>query len=92
MKTAVVTGGASGIGLEFVKLLISDNYKVYVVDNSQENLSKLSSIVNSENFESILQDLSKTDSPEKLYKISISDDVAPLILPNLINFLEKQSP
>ena len=24
----------------------------------------------------------------KLYKISISDDVAPLILPNLINFLE----
>ena len=24
MKTAVVTGGASGIGLEFVKLLISD--------------------------------------------------------------------
>ena len=61
MKTAVVTGGASGIGLEFVKLLISDNYKVYVVDNSQENLSKLSSIVNSENFESILQDLSTID-------------------------------
>ena len=29
---------------------------------------------------------------QKLYKISISDDVAPLILPNLINFLEKQSP
>ena len=29
---------------------------------------------------------------KKLYKISISDDVAPLILPNLINFLEKQSP
>lgn len=28
----------------------------------------------------------------KLYKISISDDVAPLILPNLINFLEKESP
>ena len=29
---------------------------------------------------------------KKLYRISISDDVAPLILPNLINFLEKQSP
>ena len=28
----------------------------------------------------------------KLYKISISDDVAPLILPNLVNFLEKESP
>ncbi len=79
MKTAVVTGGASGIGLEFVKLLISDNYKVYVVDNSQENLSKLSSIVNSENFESIHQDLSKTDSPEKLYKILKNKNVDVLI-------------
>jgi len=29
---------------------------------------------------------------KKLYRVSISDDVAPLILPNLINFLEKQSP
>ena len=79
MKTAVVTGGASGIGLEFVKLLISDNYKVYVVDNSQENLSKLSSIVNSENFESIHQDLSKTYSPEKLYKILKNKNVDVLI-------------
>ena len=79
MKTAVVTGGAGGIGLEFVKLLISDNYKVYVVDNSQENLSKLSSKLNSENFESILQDLSKTDSPEKLYKILKNKDIDVLI-------------
>ena len=79
MKTAVVTGGASGIGLEFVKLLISDNYKVYVVDNSQENLSKLSSILNSEYFETILQDLSKTDSPEKLYKILKNKNVDVLI-------------
>ena len=69
MKTAVVTGGASGIGLEFVKLLINDNYKVYVVDNSKENLSKLPSKLKSKNIEKIHKDLSKTDSPEKLYKI-----------------------
>ena len=79
MKTAVVTGGASGIGLEFVKLLICDDYKVYVVDNSQENLSNLSSIVNSENFETIFQDLSKTNSPEKLYKILKNKNVDILI-------------
>lgn len=79
MKTAVVTGGASGIGLEFVKLLICDDYKVYVVDNSQENLSNLPSIVNSENFEIISQDLSKTDSPEKLYKILKNKNVDILI-------------
>ena len=29
---------------------------------------------------------------KKNYKISISDDVAPLILPNLVDFLEKKSP
>ena len=36
MKTAIVTGGASGIGLEFVKLLIKDDYKVFVVDNCKK--------------------------------------------------------
>ena len=29
---------------------------------------------------------------EKLYRISISDDVAPLIVPNLVSFLQKKSP
>ena len=38
MKTSVVTGGASGIGLEFVKLLLNDNYKVFIIDNNKKNL------------------------------------------------------
>ena len=32
------------------------------------------------------------ETAEKLYRISISDDVAPLIIPNLVSFLEKKSP
>ena len=79
MKTAVVTGGASGIGLEFVKLLISDNYKVFVVDNSKKNLSELSSKLKLKHIESIHQDLSKTDSPEKLYKILKKENIDVLI-------------
>lgn len=79
MKTAVVTGGASGIGLEFVKLLISDNYKVFVVDNSKKNLSELSSKLKLKDIESIHQDLSKTDSPEKLYKILKKENIDVLI-------------
>ena len=79
MKTAVVTGGASGIGLEFVKLLITDNYKVYVVDNNEENLRNLPSNVDSKNIESIHQDLSKTDSPEKIYKILKKENIDVLI-------------
>ena len=46
MKTSVVTGGASGIGLELVKLLIEDNYKVFIVDNNSENLKKLEKLLN----------------------------------------------
>tara|TARA_B100000287_G_scaffold435620_1_gene505000 strand:- start:1729 stop:2490 length:762 start_codon:yes stop_codon:yes gene_type:complete len=68
MKTAIVTGGASGIGLEFVKLLVNDDYKVFVVDNSKENLNRLKSKFDPKNIETINQDLSKTDSPEKIYK------------------------
>lgn len=79
MKTAVVTGGASGIGLEFVKLLISDNYKVFVVDNNVKNLRNLSSNFSSENIESIRQDLSNTDSPEKIYKILKKENIDVLI-------------
>ncbi|MEE2694851.1 MAG: LysR family transcriptional regulator [Pseudomonadota bacterium] len=29
---------------------------------------------------------------KKLYRISMSDDIAPIILPNLVNFIEKKSP
>ncbi len=67
MRTALVTGGASGIGLEFVKLLIKDNYKVFVVDNNKESLDELSKMFDPEIIKSINQDLTKEDSPIKLY-------------------------
>ncbi len=45
------------------------------------------------NLELALSSLNFTpETTQKLYRISITDDVAPLILPNLINFLEKKSP
>ena len=50
MKTSVVTCGASGIGLEFVKILLNDNYKVFVIDNNKKNLKDLKSKLNSGNF------------------------------------------
>jgi len=75
MKNAVVTGGASGIGLEFVKLLIDDNYKVFIVDNNKENLDGLHNIIRSDKFQPIKLDLSKVTSPkiihEKLKKENI---------------------
>ena len=79
MKTAIVTGGASGIGLEFVKLLIKDDYKVFVIDNCKKNLKKLSSNFSSKNIESISLDLSKTDSPEKIYTLLKKENIDVLI-------------
>ena len=68
MKTSVVTGGASGIGLEFVKILLNDNYKVFVIDNNKKNLKDLKSKLNSGNFSCINEDLSERSSPIKIYE------------------------
>ena len=68
MKTSVVTGGASGIGLEFVKLLLNDNYKVFIIDNNEKNLKNLKSKLNSSNFSCINKDLSERSSPMKIYE------------------------
>ena len=48
MKTSLVTGGASGIGIEFVKLLLKDNYKVFIVDNDKNNIESLKDKLNSD--------------------------------------------
>ena len=79
MKTSVVTGGASGIGLEFVKLLLNDNYKVFVIDNNKENLSELNNIISKNKFQSIRLDLAKRKSPKKIYKKLKNENIEVLI-------------
>ena len=79
MKTAVVTGGASGIGLEFVKLLIKDDYKVFIVDNNKENLSELNNIISKNKFQSIRLDLAKRKSPKKIYNKLKNENIEVLI-------------
>ena len=68
MKTSLVTGGASGIGIEFVKLLLKDNYKVFIVDNDKNNIESLKDKLDSDNYESIYEDLCYQKSPDKIYK------------------------
>ena len=57
MKTSVVTGGASGIGLELSKLLIEDNYKVFIIDNNSKN----SNVIESKKFVKSLKYLERLD-------------------------------
>ena len=79
MKTSLVTGGASGIGLEFVKLLLKDNYKVFVVDYNKENLKKLSSALDSNNYKCIEEDLSKKSSAKNIYTKLKNENIDVLI-------------
>ena len=67
MKTSVVTGGASGIGLELSKLLIKDNYKVFIIDNNSKNLQKLKTCLDPNSYEGIKEDMSSVLSPKKIY-------------------------
>ena len=67
MKTSVVTGGASGIGLELSKLLIEDNYKVFIIDNNSKNLQKLKTCLDPNSYEGIKEDMSSVSSPKKIY-------------------------
>ena len=79
MKTSLVTGGASGIGLEFVKLLLKDKYKVFIIDNSDKNLKNLKYNLNSSNYKSIKEDLSDIKSPEKIYNKLKNENIDILI-------------
>ena len=79
MKTSLVTGGASGIGLEFVKLLLKDKYKVFIIDNNDKNLKDLKYNLNSGNYKSIKEDLSDVKSPEKIYNKLKNENIDILI-------------
>ena len=37
MKASIVTGGASGIGLEFVKIILEDGIKVFILEYNKKN-------------------------------------------------------
>jgi|TARA_B110000263_G_C15301162_1_gene508051 short-subunit dehydrogenase len=79
MKTSLVTGGASGIGLEFVKLLLKDKYKVFIVDNNDKNLKKLKYNLNSNNYKFLKEDLSDDKSPKKIYNKLKNENIDVLI-------------
>ena len=57
MKTSVVTGGASGIGLEFVKLLLNDNYKVFIIDNNDKQADGFQGAQPYETFERVIESM-----------------------------------
>jgi uncharacterized protein len=68
-KTAIVTGAASGLGLEFSIMLAADGYDLIIADKNEQELSRVKMFLESAyncKVLSILADLSKPNSAETL--------------------------
>lgn len=70
-KFSIVTGGASGLGFEFVKLLLIDEYNVIIIDNDKKGLNNIKSKIDLKHYKKIVlmhKDLSNPDSSKEIYK------------------------
>lgn len=64
-NTAVITGGASGIGLALASKLAGYGMNVVIIDNNSSNLSSAKSSINGK-VETIELDVSKVEEFEKV--------------------------
>ncbi len=71
-RYALITGGSSGMGLEYVKLLAQRGYNIIIValfqDETDAVTRKMASLYPDLDFVSIGIDLSTADAPEKVYR------------------------
>lgn len=70
MKTALITGASSGIGLELAKLLAKDKTNLVLVARSDNKLHEIANELRDQhkvNVEVISIDLSLADSPQKVF-------------------------
>ena len=70
-KTALVTGAASGLGLELSILLAQDSFDLIIIDINQENLQQAKERIKAENDVEIslfVKDLSKPNIAEEIFQ------------------------
>lgn len=81
-KTALVTGAASGLGLEFSKLLAADGYNLIMADKNDLELTNAVSFLQSEyhcKVQPFISDLSKPNSAEALINLIIDTRIDILV-------------
>ena len=75
-QNVIVTGAASGLGLELTKQLLNEGANVAAVDINSENLEKLKQELNNSNLKTYVVDMGNSDSIKKFredYKQDYSD-------------------
>jgi len=64
-KTAVITGGAQGFGLDIAKKFLLSGAKVFIWDIDENELSKASKEINNQNLNHYVVDVSNFDQVQK---------------------------
>ena len=67
-KTALITGGSSGIGLAYAKYLLKEGWAVQIVSRNEDRSLEAESKLNNPNVKNHIYDLTKRDSIEKLFE------------------------
>ena len=67
-KTALITGGSSGIGLAYAKYLLKEGWAVQIVSRNEDRSLEAVSKLNNPNVKNYIYDLTKRDSIEKLFE------------------------
>ena len=67
-KTALITGGSSGIGLAYAKYLLKEGWAVQIISRNEDRSLEAVSKLNNPNVKNYIYDLTKRDSIEKLFE------------------------
>lgn len=77
-KTALITGGSSGLGYEFAKLFAANKYNLLIVGRDPEKLTKAKHELESSfeiTVQTIAKDLSKPSSPQEIFNLLKHDGI-----------------
>ncbi len=81
-KTAVITGGAQGFGLDIAKKFLSSGSKVFIWDIDEKELLKATKEISNENLSYNVVDVSKFDQIQKAVNHIISKNKIDILINN----------
>ena len=81
-KTAIITGGAQGFGLEIAKKFLQSGSKVFIWDIDEKELSKATKQINNPNLNYNVVDISNYEQIQKTIADIISNNKIDILINN----------